>query len=101
MMAVEPNRTALAVVRAILDAAHPLELTIQGTRVRCEVGRLPPEPWPGPMRGLSEDLDGPWPDPVAVTCTDDTGCNTNQVCAGGECVPRVTCAFTADCPTGL
>lgn len=39
--------------------------------------------------------------PSVVSCTDDTGCNNTQVCAGNQCVPRVTCGFTADCPNGL
>lgn len=70
----DANRLALKAVRSILDAAEPIELSIEGTRVRVEISRLPSKPWPANgILGLEEAEDGPWPQPVVLHCSWEGG----------------------------
>ncbi|HLM75936.1 MAG TPA: hypothetical protein VK459_24690, partial [Polyangiaceae bacterium] len=70
----DANRLALKAVRSILDAAEPLELSVEGTRVRIQISRLPSEAWPASgILGLEEAEDGPWPQPVVLHCSWEGG----------------------------
>ncbi|MBV9946853.1 MAG: hypothetical protein JOZ69_08405, partial [Myxococcales bacterium] len=65
----DANRIALTAIRAILEAAGPLELLVEGKRVDVAVERLPPEPWPkGGLTALDRTRDGPLPGAVRVAC---------------------------------
>ena len=54
------NKLALRAVRHLLSGARPMDVEIEGTRVRCEVklGEQPEWP-PNGVEGLSEEEDGP------------------------------------------
>lgn len=83
-MRANANQIALRAVRSVLDAAHPFELEVAGTKVSCEVTRGPSMPWPvGGVRGLDEIADAPVPAGLDVSCRWD----------GGQCKLTVTCAF--------
>jgi hypothetical protein len=70
----DANRLALRVARAILDAAAPTEVTIEGTRVGITVERLPAAPWPtSGLEGLDETIDGPFPRAVRLKCSWSSG----------------------------
>jgi hypothetical protein len=65
----DANRIALRAVRAILDAATDLDLSLDGTPVHVTVERLPPEPWPANgLEGLDPTIDGPLPGAVRLDC---------------------------------
>lgn len=70
----DANRIALHAVRSILDAARPMNLTVEGAAVEVQVERLPSAPWP-PYRleGLDEATDGPLPRAVRATCSWEGG----------------------------
>jgi hypothetical protein len=79
----DANHLALKAVRSILDAAEPLELSVERTRVRVEVSRLPSKPWPaGGVLGLEEAVDGPWPQPVVLHCSWEGG--STEIVASAE-----------------
>ncbi|WP_437671966.1 hypothetical protein [Sorangium sp. So ce131] len=66
----DANRIALRAVRAILDAAEPLKLSVVGTPVDVQVDRLASPPWPARgLLGLDEAVDGPLPRAVLVGCS--------------------------------
>lgn len=68
MEVAEANRIALQVLRSVLGAAHPLEVSIGGTAIRVTPSTQP-APWPRGAEGLNEDKDGPWPPSVLLGCT--------------------------------
>jgi hypothetical protein len=71
---VDANRIGLRAVRAILDAAAPMQMLIEGTAVGISVERLPPAPWPAEgFQGLDAQEDGPLPRAVRLRCTWETG----------------------------
>lgn len=66
----DANRLALRAVRAILDAAAAMQLTVEGTPIDIQVERLPAPPWPpGGLLGLDEAADGPMPRAVRLKCS--------------------------------
>ncbi len=69
----DANRIGLKVVRAILQAAEPFEVDVEGTMVRVEVERQQPPPWPSATWGLDERIDGPWPQSVQLDCAWEGG----------------------------
>lgn len=83
-MRVDANRIALRAIRQILDAAHPLEAEIAGTKVSCTPTRRPRGDWPGAaLAGIDAGSDGPWPRTVAVACEWE----------GGRCSFEVRCRY--------
>ncbi len=65
----DANRIALAAVRAVLGAAAPFDLTVEGRHVKVTVARLPAERWfQGGISGLDPVSDGPLPGAVRATC---------------------------------
>jgi MoxR-like ATPase len=72
----DANRIALQAVRAILQAAEPFEIDVEGTLVRVQLERRPPPPWPSGTWGLDERLDGPWPQAVLLECAWEGGRTT-------------------------
>lgn len=79
----DSNQIAMRAVRAILEAGHPFDVDIAGTRVSCEVARGAAVAWPERgIRGLDEEKDGPWPVSLEVTCRWDQG----------QCALLITCA---------
>jgi hypothetical protein len=75
----DANAIALKAIESILAAAHPFEVTIEGTKVTCTPTLRPQGPWPT-LRGLPAT--GTWPRAVNVAC----------VWEGGRCTLR----FEAD-----
>jgi MoxR-like ATPase len=69
----DANRMALKAVRSILDAAEPFDVTIEDTKIKVEPQRLPAEPWPVGTWGIDEKQDGPWPQPLLLECSWQTG----------------------------
>lgn len=67
-MSAEANRTALQVIRKILAAAHPFELTVGDEPVSVTVTGQEAQPWPVAIDGLDPERDGPWPPEVHVRC---------------------------------
>lgn len=83
----EANRIALLALRSVLGAAHSLEVTIGGTRIRvvpiapliqvdmlhmfaaATPGAAQPVSWPHGAEGLDAQKDGPWPRSVLLDCT--------------------------------
>ncbi|KYG01892.1 hypothetical protein BE21_55675 [Sorangium cellulosum] len=65
----DANRIALRAARAILDAAEPFEVPVEGSIVKVVPQRLPAESWPTGTWGLDERKDGPWPSPVLYHCS--------------------------------
>ncbi len=66
----DANRIAIDAIRAILDAAVPVQLVVGETPVDVAVERLPSEPWPATgILGLDEAEDGPLPRAVRLSCT--------------------------------
>src|SRR5262245_37279040 len=65
----DANHIAFGAIRSILEAASPLALSVEGTRIAVDVTRLAPGPWPheGAV-GLDEAADGPWPGVVRLDC---------------------------------
>jgi MoxR-like ATPase len=65
----DANRIALRALRAILDAAAPTKLTVEGTVVDVQVERLPAATWPlRGLDGLDETADGPLPRATRLKC---------------------------------
>jgi MoxR-like ATPase len=65
------------VARALLEAAGPLKLLVEGTAVDVQVDRLPQAPWPASRpEGLDEATDGPWPRALRAQCTWKGGAQT-------------------------
>lgn len=46
MTRADANSIAVRAVRHILEAAHPFDLVVNGTAVRCETRRADPAAWP-------------------------------------------------------
>ena len=67
MLLAEANRVALSALRAILDAAHPFEVTIAGSTVKV-VPQARATPWPEGPHELREQADGPWAPTVLLEC---------------------------------
>jgi MoxR-like ATPase len=66
----DANRVALRAIRTILDAAAPLNITVEGVPVEVKVERLPSARWPPRgLEGLDEVTDGPLPRAVRAQCT--------------------------------
>ncbi|WP_437599085.1 AAA family ATPase [Sorangium sp. So ce590] len=66
----DANRIALRALRSLLDAAAPMDLTVEGAPVHIAVERLPSAPWPARgLEGLDQDADGPLPRAVRLRCT--------------------------------
>lgn len=86
MEVAQANRIALQALRSVLGAAHPLDVSIGGTRIRvtptapptqvdllqtlaAASGAAQPVSWPHGAEGLDAQKDGPWPPPVLLDCT--------------------------------
>ena len=70
----DANRVALKAVQAMLDAAAPFDVLVEGKRVDVAVERLPPEPWPKEgLTGLDPAVDGPLPSAARAICRWDGG----------------------------
>ncbi|HRI68366.1 MAG TPA: AAA family ATPase [Polyangium sp.] len=66
----DANRIALRGIKAVFDAAAPMNLTVEGAPVEVRVERLPPARWPVQgLAGLNESVDGPLPQSVRARCT--------------------------------
>ncbi|MFO0590593.1 MAG: AAA family ATPase [Polyangiaceae bacterium] len=66
----DANRMAIRALRAILEAATPLTLTVEGASIEVRIERLPPATWPvRGIEGLDEDADGPLPGAVRARCS--------------------------------
>lgn len=73
----DANRLALTVARALLDAAAPLKLEVEGTAIDVQIERLPQAPWPASrLEGLDEATDGPWPRALRAECSWKGGSQT-------------------------
>ena len=73
----DANRIALCAARAVLDAAAPIKLTVEGTPVDVQVERLPAAIWPSAgLIGLDEKSDGPLPSAVRARCSWPGGSTT-------------------------
>jgi hypothetical protein len=81
-MRTDANRIAIRAIRAILDAAHPLELAVAGTTVQCVASHRSADRWPEKaLPGIDEGTDGPWPRTAAVACTWEGGrCSLEVIC---------------------
>jgi len=65
----DANRIALRAIKAVLDAAAPLNITVEGVPVEVHVERLPSARWPARgLEGLDERVDGPLPSAVHAYC---------------------------------
>ena len=73
------NKIALHALRAILDAAVPGDLTIAGVKVVLEARRDESANYPREVPGLDPTIDGPWPPPLHVAATWETGKATVDV----------------------
>lgn len=63
------NPVALRALRNLLEAAHALEVEIEGsTPIRVEARRTHQPDWPGEIECLDPERDGPWPAPVDLYC---------------------------------
>jgi len=70
----DANRIAFGAAKAVLAAAQPIELTIDGKRVVCDVTKLQGPAWPdSELPGLVSERDGPWPAPANIECRWDGG----------------------------
>jgi MoxR-like ATPase len=66
----DANRVALRALRAILDAAAPAQIAVEGATVDVQIERLPAAPWPAQgLLGLDAAADGPLPRAVRLHCT--------------------------------
>ncbi|WP_437854487.1 AAA family ATPase [Sorangium sp. So ce363] len=66
----DANRIALRALRSLLDAAAPMDLTVEARPVQVAVERLPAAPWPARgLEGLDQAVDGPLPRAVRLRCT--------------------------------
>lgn len=68
------NKIAFDVGKALLEAARPIEVTIEGVTIHVAPQREPPVAWPTlpqghPIPGLDGDRDGPWPAAVRLECS--------------------------------
>lgn len=78
------NRVAFAVVKKVLAAAHPFEVTVAGTPVRVTLGARENAEWPWPVPGLDPEMDGPWPANLTVRCEWEGGNVELFLTAGGN-----------------
>ncbi len=68
------NKVALAVANALVAAARPLDVVIEGVTIHVAPRHEPPIAWPTlpqgqPIPGLDEGHDGPWPPAVRLDCS--------------------------------
>ncbi|WP_437622011.1 AAA family ATPase [Sorangium sp. So ce1151] len=68
------NVLAFEVGRAVLDAARPLDVEIEGVTIHVVPQREAPIAWPAlpygkPIPGLDEQRHGPWPSAVRLDCS--------------------------------
>ncbi|KYG08972.1 hypothetical protein BE21_20525 [Sorangium cellulosum] len=68
------NVLAFEAGRALLGAARPLDVEIEGVTIHVAPQREPPMAWPAlpdgrPIPGLDEQRDGPWPSAVRLDCS--------------------------------
>ncbi|MFO0591811.1 MAG: AAA family ATPase [Polyangiaceae bacterium] len=86
MVRTDANEIALRAIGAILDAAKPFEVDIDGTKVTCTITRRAPEPWPAAgIKHASPPADGRWPAAVEVACAWE----------GGKCLLRFEAAVAS------
>lgn len=66
----DANKLALSIIRTILSAAHTTKLDIAGVPVEVSLAGREAKGWPrATLRGLDEEQDGPWPEPVLLDCS--------------------------------
>jgi len=66
----DANSIALRALRAILEAAAPLKIAVEGTNVDVQIERLPAAQWPARgIEGLDGEKDGPLPAAVRARCS--------------------------------
>ncbi|WP_437723876.1 AAA family ATPase [Sorangium sp. So ce861] len=68
------NVLAFEAGRALLGAARPLDVEIEGVTIHVAPQHEPPIAWPAlpdgrPLPGLDEQRDGPWPSAVRLDCS--------------------------------
>ncbi len=73
MARTDGNKIALHALRVILDAPVPDKLTIAGKKVLLEARRDERSDYPREAHGLEPEVDGPWPPPLHVTASWDSG----------------------------
>jgi 5-methylcytosine-specific restriction protein B len=73
MPRLDANSISIRAVRTILSAAHDFDckLAAASVSVRCIPQPIPA--WPGPIHGLDEAVDGPWPTPITLEARWDGG----------------------------
>src|SRR4051812_8933864 len=76
----DANHLAMKVARAVLDAAHDFEFTLDDAVFGVTVERMPAPSWPASgVEGLSPDADGPWPFAVRLSCSWPKGSTVLQM----------------------
>ena len=73
MPSAQANKIAFQIARAVLGAAHPFDVAIEGTLVRVAVsvqggGSGPEISESRGVEGIDESTDGLWPPPVGFLC---------------------------------
>lgn len=70
----DANRIALNAASLILKAARPMTLEVNGYAIKVVSERLASPRWPQvQLDGIDEAQDGPWPAPVQLDCTWESG----------------------------